>query len=468
MDACCPAACAPSPAPAPCADRWVSNPGEQNLAGNEKRIEATQPYSGYVRRAATRENTELTHVEKGSPCGEYLRRFWQPVALSSDLKDIPVAVELLCEKLVLFRDKSGRLGLLDRHCSHRGMSLEFGLIGERGLQCGYHGWHYDVDGRILDIPGMPDGQDYRTTFTHGAYPVREFQGIVFTYLGPPEHLPQFPVYDFMQFPEQDLHPVRWHSPCNWLQVRENTQDPIHTSFLHTMFGVPQFGPWFYDLPVIQWAETPVGQVTVSARHTHGHLYARVNELILPNYSRVPEGSGHSGDKSGRYVPSARGRGMSFWVVPLDNVNCVMTGWFHFTPDQDAALRERIVKNVSLGQYKDRPEEERARYPGDYDAWVSQGPIAIHANEHLCRSDGAVALYRTQLRKGIRAVQEGRDPKGLFRTAQAPIQTYASNMFEEPPAALEGDVRNEALVAFGQRSLDRTLALLFDDNPKVRI
>lgn len=428
---------------------------------NDKLIESREPYSGYVRRPATQENAELTHVEKGSPCGEYLRRFWQPVALSSELKDVPIAVDLLCEKLVLFRDKSGRLGLLDRHCSHRGTSLEFGLIRERGLQCCYHGWHYDVDGRILDIPGVPEGQDYKETFCHGAYPVKEMHGIVFAYMGPPDKLPDFPVYDFMAFEGQDLHPVRWDSPCNWLQVRENTQDPIHTSFLHTMFGVPQFGPWFYDLPVITHAETPVGQIAVSARHTHGHLYARVNELILPNFSRVPEGSGHSGDKSGKYVPSARDHGMSFWVVPRDNVNCTMTGWFHFT-FQDTALRERIVANVSLGQYKDRPEEVRRRYPGDYDAWVSQGAIAVHANEHLCKSDAALALFRVQVRKGIRAVQEGRDPKGLFRDAKMPIPTYGNNMFETPPGnAPDKEAEQQMLREFGERALRRSLAREFD-------
>lgn len=429
---------------------------------NDKLIDATQPYSGYLRKPATQENVELTHVDKGTPCGEYLRRFWQPVAMSSELTDIPVAVDLLCEKLVLFRDKSGRLGLLDRHCSHRGTSLEFGLIREQGLQCCYHGWHYDVDGRILDIPGVPEGEDYRKTFCHGAYPVREFHGIVFAYLGPPEKIPEFPVYDFLAFPEQDLHPVRWDSPCNWLQVRENTQDSIHTSFLHTMFGVPQFGPWYYQLPVIQWTETPVGQVTVTTRDTHGRLYARVNEIILPNFARVPEGHSAGGDKSGSYMPSPRGRGMSLWVIPKDNVNCSMIGWFHFTPEQSPELRDWILKNTSLGQYEDRPLEERKRYPGDYDAWVSQGKISIQANEHLCKSDGAIALYRVQLRKGIRAVQEGKDPKGVVRGAHKPIQTYANNMFEAGNAGKhEDDAKQKMLFDFGQRAMKRTLDCEFD-------
>ncbi|MSQ72253.1 MAG: aromatic ring-hydroxylating dioxygenase subunit alpha [Betaproteobacteria bacterium] len=427
--------------------------------------EAIQPYSGYARNPAPGESTELTHVEKGSPCGEYLRRFWQPLALSSDLKDIPVAVELLCEKLVLFRDKSGRLGLLDRHCSHRGTSLEFGLIRERGLQCCYHGWHYDVDGRILDIPGVPDGEDYRQTFFHGAYPVREHAGLIFAYLGPPERIPDFPAYDFMHFPGQDLHPVCWNSPCNWLQIRENTQDPIHTSFLHTMFGVPQFGPWYYDLPVIQWSETPIGQVTVSTRDTHGRLYARVNELILPNFSRVPEGHGASGNKDGGYVPSPRGRGMSLWVIPRDNVNSSMIGWFHFTADQDAGLRARILANTSLGQYCDRPEEERRRYPGDYDAWVSQGPIAIRQNEHLCKSDGAIALYRTQLRRGIAAVAAGKDPKGVVRNRAGHVQSYGNNLFETRPAGeFDAASKQQLLFEFGQRSLQRTLSGQFDTDP----
>ncbi len=64
-------------------------PGDQN----------TMPFNGYYRTASAEEDKELTHVDPGTPCGEYLRRFWHPVALSSQLHDLPLAIRILGEDL---------------------------------------------------------------------------------------------------------------------------------------------------------------------------------------------------------------------------------------------------------------------------------------------------------------------------------------------------------------------------------
>ena len=87
--------------------------------------------------------------------GELMRRFWQPVWLASELTDVPLAIRILGEDLVAFRDKADRIGVLARHCAHRGTSLEYGIISDRGLRCCYHGWLFDVDGTILETPGEP-------------------------------------------------------------------------------------------------------------------------------------------------------------------------------------------------------------------------------------------------------------------------------------------------------------------------
>ena len=113
------------------------------------------PYGGYLHSEVPVEDTELTHVGPGTPGGEWFRRFWQPVALSSELKDLPKAIRILGEDLVIFRDRSGQVGLLELHCSHRGTSLEFGQVEEHGIRCCYHAWCFDVDGTILDTPGEP-------------------------------------------------------------------------------------------------------------------------------------------------------------------------------------------------------------------------------------------------------------------------------------------------------------------------
>ena len=152
-------------------------------------------FGGYYHRDVPREDAELTHVGPGTPCGDYLRRFWQPVCFSDDLRDLPLRVPLLGEELVAFRDFRGRVGLVEAHCPHRGTSLEFGLVSERGIRCCYHGWLFDVDGTILETPGEPAASTLKDRLCHGAYPVHEFNGIVFTYMGPPEQQPPFPTYD---------------------------------------------------------------------------------------------------------------------------------------------------------------------------------------------------------------------------------------------------------------------------------
>ena len=115
-------------------------------------------YRGYHQRQVPGEEAELARVGPGTACGEYLRRYWQPVAMASEVGELPLVVRILGEDLVLFRDGGGRYGLLHRHCSHRGASLEYGIIRERGISCCYHGWHYDVDGRVLETPGEPAGK----------------------------------------------------------------------------------------------------------------------------------------------------------------------------------------------------------------------------------------------------------------------------------------------------------------------
>src|SRR5438045_7902861 len=142
-------------------------------------MQLNRPFRAYDWRDVPQEDTELTHVGPRTPCGEYLRRFWQPVALSSELTDLPKRVRILGEDLVLFRDKSGRTGLLQLYCSHRGTSLEFGLVSERGIRCCYHGWRFDVDGRILETPGEPPGSTIKERLFHGAYATREYKGLVF-------------------------------------------------------------------------------------------------------------------------------------------------------------------------------------------------------------------------------------------------------------------------------------------------
>src|SRR5262245_29006307 len=132
------------------------------------------------------ENELLTSVGPGTPGGELLRRYWHPVAVPSEITaERPTRfVRILGEDLVLFRDKSDRLGLVADHCSHRGASLLYGRVEERGIACAYHGWLYDTQGNCLETPAEPSDSRFYLTVKHRAYPVQEYAGLIWAYLGP--------------------------------------------------------------------------------------------------------------------------------------------------------------------------------------------------------------------------------------------------------------------------------------------
>src|SRR5438067_1752539 len=147
-------------------------------------------------------DAELTRVGPGTPGGELLRRYWHPICLSAELTDLPKRVRILGEDLVAFRDGEGRVGLLFFRCSHRGTSLEYARVEADGLRCCYHGWKYDVCGNVLDMALEPPTSTFKDRIQHPCYPVREFGGLVFGYMGPPDAEPELPLYDVYQSWEQ--------------------------------------------------------------------------------------------------------------------------------------------------------------------------------------------------------------------------------------------------------------------------
>src|SRR5919202_294131 len=144
------------------------------------------------------ENDLLTQTGPGTPCGDLMRRYWQPVALSEELPPggAPLPVQILSEELVLFRDEAGVPALLGLHCPHRGADLSYGRLEDGGLRCLYHGWLYDGAGRCLEQPGEPAGSQFRTKVRHTAYPCQEAGGLILAYLGPAP-APLLPAYDFL-------------------------------------------------------------------------------------------------------------------------------------------------------------------------------------------------------------------------------------------------------------------------------
>ena len=407
-----------------------------------------QPYGGYYARLSLEENVELTHVERGTPGGEYLRKFWHPIAISPELNDAPKLIRVLGEDLVLFRDKCERLGLLHRHCSHRGTSLEYGIINDKGIRCAYHGWLYGVDGTVLETPSEPPGSRLKETVCHGAYRTREYSGLIFAYLGPPEEEPAFPIYDSLIWPEgNEIIPYKLEMPCNWLQAHENGADPIHAAYLHAIVSGVQFSPAFAALPMIDFIETPIGVLSIATRRCGENLWIRASDVILPNAAQF--GTAFVDGSKEKFALCAW---LTRWIVPIDNTHSWAIGFRHFNSVIDPGNEGRreligVGKVDFMGQTDERPYEDRQRSPGDWDALVAQGKIAIHANEHLCSTDKGVVLVRRQLRTGIRAVQNGQPLPAPRRYGEKIVPTYNNETILKVP--FQGDRDRDAMKAFGQ-------------------
>ena len=405
----------------------------------------TTPYGAYEHRVAAREDAELTHVGPGTPGGEYLRRFWHPIAYSSELKDLPVRLTILGEDLVLFRDRSGRVGLLEWRCTHRGTSLEFGLVSERGIRCCYHGWLFDVDGRILDMPNEPEASTLKERLCQGAYPALEYKGLVFAYMGPPACKPAFPIYDTFELPGCTLVPGHKRAmPCNWVQIKDNSMDPVHTAFLHTRMTSTHFTPEFGVIPEVEWLETPLGMVYVGIRRKGEFVWVRISDLILPNIHQVPP----IWERATQEIVFSRPTHIN-WAVPIDDTNTMRIGYV-FRSERAGVDWDEYDEKIMFGQTDDRPYDERQRIPGDYDAQVGQGPIAVHAYEHLTSSDRGVIMFRNLVRQGIRDVRDGRDPKGVTRKPDMVLPTLGQDtVLRIPPAATPEEDR-QLLRAVGRR------------------
>jgi phenylpropionate dioxygenase-like ring-hydroxylating dioxygenase large terminal subunit len=371
--------------------------------------------SAYHHRERPAEDEELTRVGPGTPCGEYLRRFWQPVILSSELGELPRRLRILGEDLVAFRDKSGAIGLLELHCPHRGTSLEFGLIGDKGIRCCYHGWLFDCDGTILDTPGEPADSTLKDRLFHGAYPVREYSGLVFAYMGPPDRQPDFPILDTFELPghrQIARAPTLWE--CNWLQVKENSMDPAHLAFLHTLPGSEGFTDDFKELAEWDWMETPVGMVYIDTRRQADRVWVRVADFILPNIHQFPPNADPMALRNSINRPQA-----TTWAVPLDDTHTMQIGY------QRAPEGREVRRGSGFGQDGKRSYEERQRVPGDYDAQISiHGGVSRHGLEHLASNDRGIIMMRNMIRQGIRAVRNGDDLGYPILKNGAAVPTYS--------------------------------------------
>jgi phenylpropionate dioxygenase-like ring-hydroxylating dioxygenase large terminal subunit len=406
-------------------------------------------------------NERITRISAGTPCGQLMRHYWQPVALLAEFDPVlapsmaerPLkAVRLLGQDLVLFRNTQGQFGLIDRPCPHRGADLAFARHEGDGLRCPFHGWKFDVSGQCVDTPAEPIGSRLCSRIRQRSYPVIERSGVLMAWLGPEGiEPPPLPAMDCFAAPDSHTFAFKGLWSCNWLQAFEVGIDPAHTSFLHRFFVdesiEASYGRQFrgasagevegerwpmtrimreFDRPQISVQAMPYGlQLTTLRPMSQALTHVRVTHSIFPHTF---------------VIPLSESMTITQMHVPIDDTH---TYWYAiFTsfgePVDKPTMREQRLRSVSLPDYVphagrhnqwgfDAQEQRTRTFLGMgeddinvHDQWAceSMGPIQDRTREHLGSTDVAIAAYRRQLIEAIDAVQAGQMPPGMAQAQLA--------------------------------------------------
>ena len=370
-----------------------------------------QDFRGYKQAVIPKIDESLAHTDSTTACGKYLRRYWHPVALTSEVSETPKSIRILGEDLVIFKTTKGNIGLVHKACPHRRASMVYGKTEERGIRCCYHGWLFSLDGKILETPGEDtnsiSAKKLRETFKLGAYPIIEFNGLVFSYLGPMDKIPEFPHYDSFVIPGNTSSPYRIDYNCNWIQVLDAIMDPLHTSFLHGQSSGVQFSAGFAEVGEIDFYERGIQYLGCNTRRIEDNVWIRVNELILPNFTQAGAAFAADGTKSRYFGRSSFTR----WVVPIDDHHCVALAWANFGDRGDPIEynNQEGFEKIEAGEIANRTLEEKQKSPGDAEAVEGMGSISSHKGEHLMPTDRGVMIYRRRIRKLIKSLKEGKEP-----------------------------------------------------------
>ena len=357
-------------------------------------------------------NETITRVGPGTPAGELLRRYWQPIAVEAQIsaENPKHRVRALGEDLVLFRDGKGNLGLVEEQCCHRSASLYYGFVEDDGLRCPYHGWKFDCSGACVEMPFEPADSTLKGHVRQRSYPVQLLGGMVWAYMGPAP-APELPRWD--QLIRDDGERRIFVLPvidCNWVQIMENSCDPCHTYYLHahtlTLKGKGRSGAYYYR-PIEDMKFEIIDEpnwVGVRKQRIYGGDEAEVEDghpVIFPNYLLSPQ----------------REHLVMHMRLPVDDTHTKIFR-YQFTPTEDGSsvpqpdlVPMEIVPSLR-GPDGDYHMDSFASH--DAMAWETQGAITDRARENLGVSDAGIALYRRLLREQIKRVQDGQDPRGLIR------------------------------------------------------
>jgi 5,5'-dehydrodivanillate O-demethylase len=418
------------------------------------------------------QNERLTQVGAGTPCGELMRRYWVPFAALSQLDDNPVRkVRLLGEDLVLYRDKSGQLGLIGDRCLHRRVDMQYGIPDECGLRCPYHGWLYDETGECTERPmeSTPHGKIGRKL---AGYPVKELGGLIFTYMGPLP-APALPQWDLFVWPNAVRQIAFNVLDCNWLQCQENTGDPTHSVWAH--------GEMFrYVLERDSMLERAQSvNHTIHKRVSWGvgikELYARPTEYGFDKGVVYSKALGADEDRTDRHSTvmfpfyTQTGRTGSprseFQIrVPVDDTHTLHICYQVYAgpPGVEAPKQDNVP------WYEPPTLDDKGRPILDYvlaqDAivWVAQGPVVDRSQELLGRTDIPIVLLRRQLEEQIARVERGEDPMNFFRedagmlfgSCESPYEGWAAPDWATRKLFLSQGFRKMYHKGFGTDDADR--------------
>jgi len=382
------------------------------------------------------ENQLLIRVVGDAPMGAMMRRYWVPVCLDSEVAEpdgTPLRSQVFGERLVVFRDTAGRVGVIAERCPHRLASLALGRNEEGGLRCIYHGWKFDVAGSCVEMPTEPADSTYKDRLRTASYPVHEAGGMVWAYLGPETEPPPFPEYDWMRLPRDRYALIKVGERTNYLQAIEGAIDSSHSWSLHQ--GILWDWKKRYEIstdmsPRLEAQDTPYGFRYAAIRkpvaNPESEQYVRVTNFIVPFTALIP-----------RPLEAHQNAHVQIFV-PLDDTHTMFYGVF-FSQDGarvDEAEKRRthhVVPGADLDRNwfrlateenwfkQDREAMKNGSFTGilgfsnqDMACQETMGPIADRASEHLGTSDVAIIRMRRRMLEAVRGFQAdgtivGRNP-----------------------------------------------------------
>ena len=359
--------------------------------------------------------SEIVHTGPGTLAGRYLRMFWHPVCCSHELKaGRALPVRILGEDSTIYRGDSGTPYLVGSRCAHRGTQLSVGSIEGECIRCFYHGWKYDGTGQCVEQPA--EGESFADKVRIPGYPVKEYIGLIFAYLGEgdPPPLPRYPRFEN---PEILLDVAALHRICNYFNNIDNSLDSTHVRFVHqrhrdsvddhVVLGDPVITVEESDWGIRRYVKYPDGKdVTFffgmpNINFINGQVVDAVIKRADVIVFKVPVDDDSHIHFEVRAIPLTGERGRA-WIEERRELRA--------KAEQD---RPELVRAILAGKlHLSDVDPNRVDFVmlEDEVAQRGQGAIAVRSNEHLGRSDRGVFLLRKIWERELRNLVEGRPVK----------------------------------------------------------